>query len=260
MTDYISREAFLEQYRSLYCSDCDGRKNSSGKIVYEIGDAPCRACDTGDMLDAVEDFHAANVVEVVWKSVVGYEGLYEVSNLGSVRTCEGNNVKQSISQKPNTCYKTVWLKKDGTGKSHYVHRLVAEAFIANPDRLPIVNHRDEDGTNNRVDNLEWCTNEYNLAYGTAQRRRSETVRGRKLSKDHKSAISASVKQFQNSEVGTGKKVVCLETGEVFTSIGSAAEHFGISRSTIGMGCQRKTNGREYTFRYLSDMDGGADNA
>lgn len=63
MDEYINRTAFLEQYRSLYCSDCDRRKNSNGKIVYEIGDAPCRACDTGDMLDAVEDFPAANVRE-----------------------------------------------------------------------------------------------------------------------------------------------------------------------------------------------------
>ena len=64
MTDYISREAFLEQYRSLYCYDCDGRKNEKGKLVYEIGDAPCRACDIGDMLDAVEDFPAADVAPV----------------------------------------------------------------------------------------------------------------------------------------------------------------------------------------------------
>jgi hypothetical protein len=64
MPEYINRTAFLEQYRSLYCSDCDRRKNSNGKIVYEIGDAPCRACDTGDMLDSVEDFPAADVVEV----------------------------------------------------------------------------------------------------------------------------------------------------------------------------------------------------
>ena len=61
MSDYIEREAFLEQYRSLYCSDCDGRKNGKGKLVYEIGDAPCRACGIGDMLDAVEDFPAVAV-------------------------------------------------------------------------------------------------------------------------------------------------------------------------------------------------------
>lgn len=61
MAEYINRTAFLEQYRSLYCSDCDGRKNAKWKIVYEIGDAPCRACDIGDMLDAVEDFPAANL-------------------------------------------------------------------------------------------------------------------------------------------------------------------------------------------------------
>lgn len=63
--DYISREAFLEKERSLYCQDCSRRKNSKGKLVYEIGDAPCRACGIGDVLDDVENFPAADVVEVV---------------------------------------------------------------------------------------------------------------------------------------------------------------------------------------------------
>lgn len=74
MTDYISREAFLEQYRSLYCSDCDGRKNEKGKLVYEIGDAPCRACDIGNMLDAVEDFPSADVAPVVHGEWLWFEG------------------------------------------------------------------------------------------------------------------------------------------------------------------------------------------
>ncbi len=76
MTDYIDREAFLGQYMSLYCYDCDRRKNANGKIVYEIGDAPCRACDIGNMLDAVEGFPAADVVEVKhgrWELIDGAE-------------------------------------------------------------------------------------------------------------------------------------------------------------------------------------------
>ena len=61
MTEYISREAFLESQQHLYCDNCARRKNGKGKFVYEIGDAPCRACDIGDVLDSVEDFPAADV-------------------------------------------------------------------------------------------------------------------------------------------------------------------------------------------------------
>ena len=63
MAEFINRDTFLEQKRAWYCKDCGMRKNSKGKTVYEIGEAPCRACDIGDVLDALEDFPAADVVE-----------------------------------------------------------------------------------------------------------------------------------------------------------------------------------------------------
>ena len=63
MAEYIDRNTFLAEKRELYCQNCDRRKNSKGKLVYEIGDAPCRACDIGDIMDAIEDYHAADVVE-----------------------------------------------------------------------------------------------------------------------------------------------------------------------------------------------------
>ena len=65
MAEYIDRNTFLAKKREWYCQNCDRRKNSKGKLVYEIGDAPCRACDIGDILDAIEDYHAADVVDVV---------------------------------------------------------------------------------------------------------------------------------------------------------------------------------------------------
>jgi len=63
MAEYINRDAFLEQQRAWYCKDCNRRKNTKGKTVYEIGEAPCRACDIGTMLDAIEDYPAADMVE-----------------------------------------------------------------------------------------------------------------------------------------------------------------------------------------------------
>lgn len=74
MAEYINRDAFLEQQRAWYCKDCCKRKNTRGKFVYEIGEAPCRACDIGTMLDAVEDYPAADVVERKIGSWRHYEG------------------------------------------------------------------------------------------------------------------------------------------------------------------------------------------
>ena len=96
-------------------------------------------------------------------------------------------------------YKIVSLTKDGKTKNVFVHRLVAEAFIDNPYNLPMVNHKDEDKTNNFVENLEWCTNKYNLSYGTARQRQARKIRGRSLTEEHKSKIAKSMKAYREKE-------------------------------------------------------------
>ena len=106
----------------------------------------------------------------VWKPVEGYEGLYEVSNLGRVRKIEYRLLK---SKSQNGGYQRIGLSKDGKQKQFLVHRLVAEAFIPNPGKLPIINHRDERPWNNRMENLEWCTHKHNANWGTAPQRVSE---------------------------------------------------------------------------------------
>lgn len=118
----------------------------------------------------------------IWKDVVGFEGLYEVSNFGRVKSKE--RIDEYVSngtimhrrrreailfpKKIKTGYLQVTLYKNGKCVYSRVHRLVAEAFLPNPDNLPIVNHKDEIKTNNFVNNLEWCTIEYNNNYGTHQ--------------------------------------------------------------------------------------------
>ena len=104
----------------------------------------------------------------VWKDVVGYEGLYEVSDLGNVRVSRVGSpffMKCKSIQKNNKGYLTVLLS-DGKGvqKRRTIHRIVAEAFLDNAEHYPQINHKDENKTNNCVDNLEWCSQSYNVNY------------------------------------------------------------------------------------------------
>ena len=119
----------------------------------------------------------------VWRDCVGYEGLYQVSNLGNVISLNYNHTgkPQILKQKiygNGAGYYYVGLSKNGKVKMHRVHRLVAEAFIPNPDNLPQVNHIDENHFNNRIENLEWCDCKYNSNYGSRGKRISETKKNK----------------------------------------------------------------------------------
>lgn len=111
----------------------------------------------------------------IWKDIEGYEGLYQVSNLGRVKSLPRLvynhtgyiNRGEVILKQSTYCkyYKQVSLYRDDSWESHTVHRLVAQAFIPNPSSLPQINHKDENPSNNCVENLEWCTAKYNMNYG-----------------------------------------------------------------------------------------------
>jgi hypothetical protein len=94
-----------------------------------------------------------------WRDVKGYEGLYEVSEIGNVRN---KKTKRNLSTKNNDGYRAVTLSKNGKANGFLVHRLVAIAFIPNTHSKPRVNHKDSNRTNNRVSNLEWCTAQENI--------------------------------------------------------------------------------------------------
>ena len=102
-----------------------------------------------------------------WKIIKEFPK-YEVSNLGRVRKIKSSKV---IFQKNHPAgYKQVTLYKNGKANYRYVHRLVAEAYLDNPNELPFINHKDECKFNNNVNNLEWCTPRYNANYGTCKER------------------------------------------------------------------------------------------
>lgn len=112
-----------------------------------------------------------------WKGIAGYEGLYLISDSGEIvalpKAVRSGQKTIHRKQKPmKICYRgkgdlkyqAVTLSRNGEQKRYSVHRLVAETFIPNPDGLPEVNHKDQNPDNNRVENLEWCTRQYNIEF------------------------------------------------------------------------------------------------
>lgn len=131
-----------------------------------------------------------------WKQIKGYEGLYEVSNTGKVRTLNYNRTgKVKELSLVNCCgYLHVNLYKECKCKQFLVHRLVVETFIGEIPKGLVINHKDENKQNNNVDNLEICTQKYNLNYGTRNKRASKklsaVLKSRKLSTEHCAKIGA----------------------------------------------------------------------
>lgn len=148
------------------------------------------------------------------KDVVGFEGLYAVTSCGRVWSYRSKKfMKLRVNKKG---YVNVNFKVNGQQSSHSVHRLVALAYLPNPDNLPEVNHKDENKQNNAVTNLEWCSRIYNVNYGDSKEKR----------------VSTQQKMHPNS-----KPVRCIETGVVYNSAQQAKRDTGISNSSISQACR-----------------------
>lgn len=113
----------------------------------------------------------------IWKDVEGYEGLYQVSNLGRIRSLDRVVIVKGKIMSPinRNGYSRIRLNKDGKGQNFAIHRLVASAFLPNPENLPEVNHKNEIKSDNNVENLEWCSTKYNCNYGTKVKRQVEKI-------------------------------------------------------------------------------------
>lgn len=149
-------------------------------------------------------------MEEIWKDIPGYEGRYQASTLGRIRSldhyskeiisrqgkkyralCRGRMLKPTLGMDE---YLDITLSdSEGAPKTFRVHRLVAATFIPNPDNLPFVNHKDECKTNNNADNLEWCTHDYNMNYGTRNARISKAQTGKIHTAESKAKMSAAKK-------------------------------------------------------------------
>lgn len=197
----------------------------------------------------------------IWKSVVGYEGLYEISSLGRVKRLARVAVDALGRKRPykdkilvnrigkQTGYPCVNLSKNGKVATLNIHKLIADAFIPNPDNLPCINHIDENRANSVLSNLERCTYKYNMMYGSAPQKRR-----------------ASLKRFYETHdvkpkgILYGKSLVVCQfslNGELIAKfIGGASEvedKLGFSRATIGECCRHKTHSSHgYVWRYEGD--------
>ena len=190
----------------------------------------------------------------IWKDVKDYEGLYQVSNMGRVKSLErmkwNGRGYQKIPEKILKAseyrggYLQVNLSKDGKAKDCKIHRLVAQAFISNPQNLPEVNHKDENKKNNCVENLEWCSKLYNINYGTGRKRSAEKRRGKKKSEEH-------IKKLSKPVFSVNK-----ESGLImwWQSASEAGRILGIAKQSICACCRGrkcKSAGGHYWF-YADD--------
>ena len=166
----------------------------------------------------------------IWKDIEGYEGSYQVSNLGRIKNIKFKTQRILKQRQLADGHLTIGLCKNNSIKRHLVHRLVANSFIPNPNSLPIINHKDEDPTNNCVDNLEWCTNKYNSNYGTKNKRISESLKGKNWR----------------------RKIICVETSETFDSAKEINRKYGYHYQTILYCCKGKFNtAYGYHWQYIT---------
>jgi hypothetical protein len=141
-------------------------------------------------------------MQEIWKPIFGYEGIYEVSNLGNIRSLDridfaGRHLKGKLfSTTAKESYVTVRLSKNGNITTFRIHQLVAEAFIPNPDGKPCVNHKDGNKQNNTAENLEWCTHSENNRHafrtGLSKPKRKLDDRAIKAILDAKGKVSCTV--------------------------------------------------------------------
>lgn len=164
--------------------------------------------------------------EEEWRDIVGYEGRYQVSNMGRVR-----NARNGYVLKPNLINSGYLVVSLGSRGRKLIHRIVGEAFLDNPDGLPCMNHRDYDKLNNNADNLEYCSYSYNNSYGRHKELQSESH----------------IKRLEHNK--RCRKVICLESGKVFFSVRDVERQLGINHSGISRACRLEGTCGGYHWRY-----------
>lgn len=204
------------------------------------------------------------MLKETWKNIPGYENLYQVSNLGNVKSVDrivrqwnGYNYSEKIykgtilKQYDNKGYKRVLLYKNGKVKNYFVHRLVAQVFIPNPQKLSQVNHKDENKINNNVENLEWCSSTYNINYGKRNAIVSSKMIKRKLKDSTKKKLSISQNSHKKPIVQYDLKGNLIKRWESAREI---ERELNIRHDLVAKCCKgflHKTN--NYIFEYCKEV-------
>ena len=171
-------------------------------------------------------------MQEIWKDIKGYEGFYQVSNMGRVKSLDREIIYKDgrvykyngqiikTYKNNNNGYLTVTLRKNSNIKTFDVHRLVALHFVEGYKDGLVVNHIDEDKTNNKYTNLEWCTYSYNNSYG-------------------------------NHNINHSKKILCITTGKIFNSIKECCNEYDLDNSTVVKVCKgKRKQTKGYEFAYI----------
>ena len=167
------------------------------------------------------------MMEEIWKDIKGFEGRYQVSNLGRVRSLLRNGLIRKQKLFGNTDYLYVVLLKDRKYTRLSVHRLVAEHFVEGYKEGYVVNHKDENKHNNRADNLEWCTVRYNFMYGKGFRKKYEK------------RLKKVIQRNKNGDII-----------KVYNSVTEAANAFGTTPTSIVEWCKKQYKPRnEFIWDY-----------
>ena len=181
-------------------------------------------------------------IKLGYRDIEGYEGHYMVDTKGNVFSLKRKKIMTPC--KSNNGYMQVHLSIGGVMKSHKIHRLVAKTFIPNPYNLPQVNHKDEDKTNNCVENLEWCTQSYNMNYNDGQKRRASSRDYEEISKKRSEVQSKEVTQYDFD----GRIVAIWRNAYV-------AEEHGYNRTMINQCCLgNKKSHKGYVWKYTNNIE------
>ena len=163
-----------------------------------------------------------------WKQIDGYEGKYEVSNLGRIKSfAQNKNGKIKNGYLDAKGYLSIHLYKGPCqGKRFKIHRLVAETFIPNPNGYPQINHKDENKTNNCVNNLEWCDNTYNARYGTKAKRAGLKNRCCKTTSEEIYSIDANGNIVHYGSIGEAERITGSSHCNIVRTLKGKTKHCG----------------------------------